>query len=322
VGVQIVDGAIGPPSRDMSLLLCTIVAIAGPAGALATAPSVSVVLDLPYGNGSGEVGALKAGELDPSSPPMCAAMFQMTSDGRIWILDTVNGRILELADGKEVRSIDVSHFVKYPDYFGVTTSAVYVVAGKRRDDMPGAVLLRYDRERASSTTIDLDLPDGRRFSPLHVSPLGRDDAKLLLSGRTWPDSKMVTLVLDNQGKVSRVLHDTDLFSLLPAPDGTVWGLHRADAEESDVALPLTVRQYEEGTETWRSIGTVILPKRAELAPQRPKAKLRALGLDSQDTAVVKLSEGSPLQPRFVRFRTSDGSPQSLALRTLDWTQLR
>ncbi|MCJ7752566.1 MAG: hypothetical protein MUQ65_16000 [Armatimonadetes bacterium] len=243
-------------------------------------------------------------------------MFQMAEDGSIWVLDSVNSRVIQFTNGKQVQSIDVSGFSRRPDYFGITTAAVFVFKQGQRDDMPSTVLLRYDRERASSTTIDLDLPDGRRFSPLHVSPLGRDNARLLLSGRTWPDSKMVTLVLDNQGEVSRVLHDTDLFSLLPAPDGTVWEVHRSDAEESDTALPLTLRQYDEGTKAWRSMGTAILPKRAELAAQRPKAKLRALGLDSHGTAIVKLSEGSPLQPRFMRISSTSGEVQAFTLEDL------
>lgn len=296
---------------SVALLIAGI--LCSPSASAAT-PVVGTVLEVPYGKGAGEVGALSAGELDPSSPPMCPAMFQMTQDGAIWVLDTVNARILEFRDGQQVASIDVSDFSEGPDYFGVTAGAVFVLKQAQRDDMPAGLVLRFDRLTSATATLSLDLPDGRRFLPLGVMPLGTSETQLIVHGSTWPDPHGATVAIGQDGKTVWVEENK---TGMPGADGAVWLLKR-DGKETDSQLPVFIEKYDMVTEEWRSVASAILPKRPELAGQRGQALLLPLGVDASGVAAVVLFEGSPLSPRVLRISTATGAVQALTLEDLGW----
>ena len=281
----------------------------------ANVPSASYALVLPYGAGTRAVGMVSSGERDPSEPPLCPAMFQMAHDGTLWVLDSINARILGFNEGVQTRSVSLTDFAKGPQLFGVTRSAVLAFRQSRRNDMPAGAMLRFDLATQTETTVDLDLPDGTPFSPWGVSPLGGENARLLVSGTTSPHNRTVSLVLDERGNVTGVMEDTSGFSLLPGADGSVWGLQRADTE-TEAALPVTLKKYDFLRSAWQDVCSITLPKRAELAAQRAKVRLRSLGVDSRGIAAVVLFEGRPGQPRFVRFPVPGGPAVAFTLEDL------
>lgn len=280
--------------------------------ASASVPSASYALVLPYGEGAGQVGVVSSGERDPNEPPLCPAMFQMARDGTLWVLDSINSRILAFNQGVQTRSTSLCDFAKTPQLFGVTRSAVLAFRQTKRNEMPAGSMFRFDLATQTEITLDLDLPDGRRSCPVAVSPLGAENARLLVSGKTWPDNKTVSVLLNEYGDVISVLEDTGGFSLLPAADGSIWGLQGAGAE-TEAALPVTAKKYDLPRSTWQEVSSMVLPKRPELAAQRSEARLHSLGVDSRGIAAAVLFKGKPGQPRFVRFPVSGGPPLAFTL---------
>jgi len=67
---------------------------------VAAVPRVEVVLDVAYGSGRAEVGVARSGNDCDCWVPVWPAMFQMTAYETLWVLDTVNSRVLAFRDGK------------------------------------------------------------------------------------------------------------------------------------------------------------------------------------------------------------------------------
>ena len=284
--------------------VCGLLLGAVPVAAI-TAPSAATVLDLPYGEATGQVGFLPAGALDPSSHPLGPAHFQMTEDGSIWVLDTVNARILEFRGGEQVSSISADVFQRFPDLFGVTRSAVFLAKQGRRDDMPAGFLWRYDRAEQTSRVIDLDLPDGRRFLPMRTLPLGSSGSGLLICGSTYPNLKDAAIAIDEKGSISSVSEgDCGATPYMAAADGTVWRVI-LDGEQLEAATPVVAQRWSASERRWTSAFSALLPRRPELSSQRQNARIVSLGVDARDRIAVALFEGkNPGSVRFLRLSTS------------------
>ena len=301
-----------------ALIIWLVLSVVAAPRATAAAPSVSTLLDLSYGDGRDEVGALEAHELDPSSPPLSPAMCRMMQDGTIWVLDTVNARILEFRGGQQVACISTASFQKIPHYFGVTRSAVFLAKQGRRDDMPAGFLWRYDRADQTSRVIDLDLPDGRRFSPMSVAPLGSSGTQLLVCGSTYPDLKDAAVAIDEGGSISFVREgEHGSIPFMAAADGTVWQMISA-AEQQENSVPVLVEQWQpvDGSwpvlieqwqpldRSWTSVCSTSLPGRQLPSADAAHILLMPLGVDEQQRITVALYEGRPSSLRFIRVSPS------------------
>jgi hypothetical protein len=300
-----------PSSGNLSvasiLALCVGVGllVATSAGDALAVPRVEVVLSLSYGSGPGQVGATKSGEPVPEAFPQCPEMFWMTQDGLIWVLDTVNSRLLAFRDGKQSIEISTREVEKRPRFFGVTRGAVFLVQGVNVDG-PKCRLVRIDRASLQTSTGDLRLPDGRRFLPQKVMPLGQADEMLLISGCTYPSEEGGSVVVDSDGKLVSVQLDgghTYGSNHMPAADGGVWRMARLDLDEQ-TEVPVTLERYGAETEAWTMAFSGAFPRRPELSAQRKRAMSTPLGIDTAGAAVVVLFEGRPLSPRFLRLSPS------------------
>jgi len=306
------------PGVQAVIVLCAAVAVLlAPSGPAAFAlPRVEVVLSLPYGSGPGQVGATKAGDPVPEATPECPAMFWMTQQGIIWVLDSVNSRVLAFRDGKQIVEICTRDVEKLPQLFGVTRGAVFVVQIVNVNG-PECRLVRYDPAGHQSTSSDLRLPDGRPFLPMKVMPLGREDETVLISGRTHPSEAGGSLVLDSDGKIVSVqVEEGPSYGSthMPAADGTVWRMVGLDLDE-ETEVPLTLERYDADTKAWTKVSSRALPRRPQLWAQRKQAFLAPLGVDADGAAAVVLSEGTPLSPRFLRLGPS-GEVAALTLEDL------
>jgi hypothetical protein len=287
-------------------------------GQAAGAPSLSVLLELPYGDGPGQVGVLEKGALHPGSLAVFPAMCQMTGDGSIWVLDTVNARVLEFRDGKQVSYISTASFHKRPHYFGVTRSALFLAKQGRRDDMPAGFLWRYDRADQTCRVVNLDLPDGRRFSPMKVTPLGSAGTQLLIWGGTYPDLKDAAVAIDEEGSISLVSereHGPTPF--MAAADGTIWQMIPAREHQGESAAvlveqwqpvdgrwPVLIKQWQPAKGSWTSVCSTSLPARQLPAAEAAHVGLTPLGVDEQQRITVALYEGRPSSLRFIRLSPS------------------
>ena len=274
-------------------------------------PRAEFVLDLPYGTGQGCVGSTRAHEPDKSAPPMCPEMFQMTADGTLWVLDTVNSRVLSFKDGSQTAEISTLGFRKSPALFGVTGGAVFV-ARTAGDNGPVGLLLRCARGSSARETVRLELADGTRFLPLRVMPLGAEGNALLLNGtRTSPEAG-ASAVVDDSGSVTRLVQDD---RCIPAPDGSVWRLRAIeDSQPSEVTFAL--EKYNTQTQVWDIRAQGSLPRRAELYAQRKRPNLRPIGVDQEGGAVAVLLEGKPLSPRFIRVTPTGAVAAAVTLEDL------
>jgi len=261
---------------------------------------VEVVLDLPYGSGSGSVGATKAGETGPGAPPKCPEMFQMTEDGTLWVLDTVNSRILAFSGGKQVMDLSTADLKKSPRLFGVTRNAIWVKNTVNVGSAPVFYLLRYDRETLECKAVNLRAADGTQFDPLRIIPLGTDETTLLINAVQSSDSSQTSIVLNQEGASAQSQPDGDS---IPGADGSVWRLKPLDdARPAD--FPFTIDRYDIEKKTSQPMIQGVLPRRTALSQQRENALVRALGIDGSGRAVAVLYEGRPLSPRFFQIVAS------------------
>ncbi|HUV03858.1 MAG TPA: hypothetical protein VMX94_01985 [Armatimonadota bacterium] len=287
---------------------------------LADQPRVDVVLDLPYGSGSGSVGATKVGEPDTSAPPYCPEMFQMTSDGTLWVLDTVNSRVLAFKDGKQSAEISTLELKKRPSLFGVTRDAVWIKkAANLKEKGPVFSLLRYDRISLAWETVKLELPGGAQLDPLRIMPLGAQETALLITGMQYPadipgSAVNASIVLDQKGNVVAVQQDG---TSIPAADASVWRFRATDTT-LPAELPFVLDKYNSQSEKWETVAQGALPRRAELSRLREKALTLPVGMDEQGRAVVILFEGKPLSQRFIRIAPSGAVANAVTLEELGY----
>lgn len=290
----------------------------GNADQAAGQPRAEVILDLPYGTGTGSVGATTAGQPVPSSPPYCPEMFQMTRDGTLWVLDTVNSRVLAFKDGEQSAEISTLAINKRPSLFGVTRDAVWVKKTTNlKDKGPMFSLLRCDRSSMEWKTIKLEMPDGVQFDPLEIMPLGTAETALLINGMQYmaniPGSIVnASMVLDQERNVVRVLQGG---GSIPAADGSIWRFRSIDSS-LPAELPFVLDKYNGQSNQWETVIDGALPRRAELSQLREKALTRPLGIDEQGRALVILYEGKPLSQRFIRIASSGVVTNILALEEL------
>jgi hypothetical protein len=284
----------------------------------AGAPGMSMLLELSYGDGPAQVGALEAGELDPGSWPVSPAMCQMTGDASIWVLDSANARVLEFRGGEQVGCISTASFQRIPDDFGVTPSAVFLAKQGARDDMPAGFLWRYDRADQTSRVIDLELPDGRRFLPMRVAPLGSAGTQLLMCGSTYPDLKHAAVAIDEQGSITLVSEgEHGSIPFMAAADGSVWQIisAREDGAESvpvlveqwrpvDGSWPVLLEQWQPADSSWTSVCSTSLPGRRLPSGEAERILLMPLGVDEQERITAAVYEGRPSSLRFLRLSRS------------------
>jgi len=288
----------------IALVIWVVLSVMGALEAMTGGPSVSTLLDVSYGKGPAQVGALRARELDPSSPPLCPAMFQMTHDGSLWVLDSVNARILEFRDGKQVACTAAGGPRKIPNLFGVTRRAVFVGGTERRDDMPAGLLWRYDRVRQTSEAVDLDLPEGRRFTPIGIVPLGSTESQLLIYGSSHPDNESAAVAIDEKGSIKSVCQSAGaVLQYMAAADGSIWRVSPGGEQQAD-HVPILIQRRQAADKVWESISSASIPRRPLLSAQRKQARLRPLGVDSEGRVAVALFEGRPASVRFVRLSIS------------------
>lgn len=288
-------------------------------------PQVTVVLDVPYGSESESVGKIDLG--DPalgSGPPMCPQMFQMTNDGMLWVLDTVNSRVLAFKDGKQVDEVSTSEIKRWPNLFGVTKTAIWI---KKTTRHPGTTsrfsLLRYDRADKKWRDVVLQLPDGLQLDPLRISTKGLNDTSLLLFGSLdygaksrsldTPESTYASIVINDDGKITRV-DKGDI--VLPSADDDAWVLSVDDNPKP--TIPYTLKKYDPKAQTWNSILEDALPRRPELSGARKEAIVHPIALDSQLRIALVVSEGIPLSQRFMRISITGNVLSATTLEDLGW----
>lgn len=243
-------------------------------------PGFEVILDLPYGSGPGEVGK-SVGE-SPGPPPVSPELFQMRPDGTIWVLDTMNSRVLAFKDGKQVNEIATPS--KYPSLLGVTTNSMWI-------RYRGYALSRYDFKTSKWETIPLKLPSGEEVGPLEIRPIGAEQTAVLVTGMVYlgvsGPLSTVTLMLDQNGKLIRILQSDSI----PGADGAIWRFKPTNLEKPD-AVPFVLEKYHSQDKTWKTVGQGALPRRKEVSRKRRTEDVEALGVDTQGRVAVVFGEGN------------------------------
>jgi hypothetical protein len=278
-------------------------------GAWSGAATAVVVLDLPYGTGAASVG-MTAADAETGTPPACPSMFQQTADGALWVLDTVNSRVLAFQNGKQVRAFSTAGEVARPELFGVTRSAAWVVK-------PAGGLVRYTRETGVPRAVDLALPEDRTLKPLWVRPLGSDESALLLYGSIWPGGQFASVVVDDSGEVQSVRADQEALGHMPASDGTVHRFRVTDGTAPG-ELAFTLDGYDASAKTWSTKAAGALPRQVEKSAARAQAIPWPVGIDASGNTAIVLHEGRPLSVRFLRLASSgqvvgDVTPEAAGL---------
>ncbi len=283
-------------------------------------PRFDVVLDLPYGSGRGEVGATRPGNDCDCWVPVWPAMFQMTPDGTLWVLDTVNSRVLAFRDGEQTAELSTLPQEKWPRLFGVTRDAIWIehTVTRTKEHGPQFVLLRYDRRSAAWDTVSLKLPSGPQLSLSSISPLGRNDTSLLLTGvpylgASYGYGTSAAAVMDQSGDLAVI--DRQSAVVCPAADGSLWRCKQVGSTQP-AHVAVAVYRYDPARRTWEGVRRLNLPRRQELYEQRKSALAGLLGLDEQGRFIFSLSEGKPSSRRYFVVSPSGSVAKSVTFEEL------
>lgn len=266
---------------------------------------VETVLDIPYGSQQGEVGVKLADEYGPGSPPACPEAFQVTQDGVVWVLDTVNSRVLSFRNGKQESGISTVGVADRPMAFGIVRDALFVVKRPSRLEPVGAKLMRYDFADRRWSGVSLRTADGRTLSPEFIRPIGNDDSALLVSGTVRPGEEEGTsgaVVLDQDGNILTEVAPSNGVppTYVPGADGAVRRVPRIK-QQQPTQVPVTVESWGNDTKSWTETLAMSLPLSPELSTiEGALSVFRPCGVDSSGRLVATLSEGRPLFPRFVQ----------------------
>lgn len=296
-------------------------ALCAAADGATTQSRVEVVLDLPYGSGSGSVGKVELG--DPrlgSGPPVVPRMFQMTTDGTLWVLDTVNSRVLAFKDSIQVVEVSTLGFQKWPSVFGVTRDAIWVantvnVKGKG----PVFSLYHYDQSGSTWETRNLEVQNGAQFYPLKIRPFGTDDTLLidgsLYGGGTSSEPQGATyasIVLNGEGTIVQFLLGE---WPIPGMEGSVWRFEVLD-DMMPSEIPFSLTKYNAVSKEWNTPVTGRLPRQPELSVPLKEASVHPIGLDKQGRLVVVVSEGILYPQRFIQALPTGEVVKALTLEDL------
>lgn len=275
---------------------------------------VKVVLDLPYGTGFGAVGK----KITQHFPPLCPAMFQMMPDGTIWVLDTVNSRVLAFKNGRQIRRISTAKHRLGPRIFGVTGNSVFVQSYGKPSNGPVFLLLDYDaKSGALRRSIRMKIRNGVQLDPLEIQPLGGSPAKLLISGSPSPSyaAEFTSAIYNDKGVIERVIPRDGLISMA---DGGIAKFEITDQSYPNV-LPFTVSKYDIKTGGWKNIIDGVIPRREDLYAQRHEITYDALGIDRYGRLALVLYEGRPpCSPIFMWITPSGEVLRSATLEDLGW----
>jgi len=230
---------------------------------------------------------------------MAPQAFQYTSDGTLWILDSLNNRVVAFRGGTLAETISTERLVYRPRLFAVSGAYLYLADGAEW----GTRLYRWDEGRYGWMG-GLTDPNGDRLFTTRMHGLW--DGKVLLTGtahpwelsdETQPASQFFAAVLDPTGVRVAYYKPTE-GAAVADPQGRIY-FARALADQEADRLPMRVLA-ERGDGSWYTVHSFVLPRNPELAAQRPRAIRIPLGFDLEGNFYVALEEGRSLRTTFFR----------------------
>lgn len=263
-----------------------------------TEPQSEILLDLSYGSGDNEVGKTCAGEIDASSPAECPAMFQMTPDGAIWILDTVNSRVVKYENSKQVKAISTEVIQKWSAVFGISADTLWIKAIADKENQKwGLVSLNIDNFKQNN--IVLKLSDISYLDPLKITPLNTIQSQIIAYGTAVStDGKNSTesMILNHEGEIISRYADKNVFAGM---DGSIWSFEITNSKLRNEA-PFVISKYNDEEGVWETTANGSLPRQSQLYEQKKSIISNVLGMDNKGNITIALYEGKPLSLRFIR----------------------
>jgi hypothetical protein len=115
-------------------------------------------------------------------------------------------------------------------------------------------------------------------------------------GKQFQGNSFASVVINADGQVTAIIPDV---SSIPGNDGSIWRFRVLD-NTIEGELPFAIDKYDFEKNNWQFNTQGSITRRANLYKQNKEAFIRPIGVDQYGRMTIKISEGFPLSPRFIR----------------------